>query len=122
MTYVRVTLEALVGRTGKPAASIAKIFHDLISQAASLKRSDPEHLFLADPTLLAHAMKDRPRVHIIAAGACRIPADNLTWSFRASKVGQTLEKRRAAYLDDDLARVLKSMFPNATLRSDVKWK
>jgi hypothetical protein len=57
VTYVRVTLEALVGRTGKPPASIAKIFHDLISQAASLKRSDPEHLFLADPTLLAHAMK-----------------------------------------------------------------
>ncbi len=123
VTYMCVEPAVLAERTGKPAASIAKIFHVLGLEPGSLKESNPEHLFLANPIWSAPAMRIGQEFTFFSPqGIVGFLPTILRDLFRQADLAAQLEERRAVYLEEELATVVGSVLPTAALRSNIKWK
>ena len=122
-TYMCVEPAILAERIGKPVATVAKVFHALGMRPGSLRESDPEHLFLANP------LWERPVLQVgdefiffAPQGIVSFLPTILRGLVKQASLAKKLEKRRTSYLEEELACIVGQALPSATLRSNQKWK
>jgi hypothetical protein len=117
------SVQELGERTGLDPAVAENVLATLAVKPGALHAVDPEHFFLGNPVWKA------PLMAVGGDYFCVMPQailshihDILSPLIAAAGLRNKLEARRAAYLEDKAAALLKQAMPAAEFRRNVKWE
>lgn len=117
------TLEGVANSTGKSGEAISAIFGALSFQPGALNDTSPESLFLDNPVW------DRPAISLCEGFLVPLPQAAFSHIHRimerlAREAGleETLQERRAGFLEGKLEGVFRKALPDADFFPAFKWK
>jgi hypothetical protein len=125
----RLMLEFLIApeefaqHTGIAIATAAKIFAALSLCSGSLHEHEPEHLFLANPVWKRPIIRDGEEALLfLPQTIVGFLPDALRDLAVEAGLQDRLERRRARYLEDEMARLVSTALPTARLLPNVSWR
>lgn len=119
---MRIDPADVAAQTGKPVELVTRIFTLLSLAPGSLASEDPERLFLANPVWLKPGLHvDEDFLFFTPQSIMHFLPTILRGLAHEAGLAKQLEKRRSAYLESELARVVGSALPGARLMENVSW-
>lgn len=119
---MRVEPRVIAERLGKPLALVAKVFAALGMYPGALRQHEKEHFFLSNPVWLKPAVQvDDDFLFFAPQSLVSFLPSILRNLFAEAGLTKALEKRRTAYLEEEMARVIGEALPSATLLPNVEW-
>lgn len=114
--------EEFAGRIGMAAPTVEKAFAALGLAPGALRAHEPEHLFLANPVWKRAAIRDGAEFLLfLPQTIVGFLPDVLRDLIAEAGLQERLERRRARYLEDEMARLVAVALPTARLLPNVRW-
>ena len=110
-------------RSAEPSPKVISIFKALSMMPGDLKSVDPQHLFLVNPVWLRPGVQDGDEYlfFIPQSLVARLPSILRGLCEEASIVSQ-LDRRKADYLEEQMAKVIGTALPGACLKRSAQWQ
>jgi hypothetical protein len=119
---MRVEPGVIAERLGKPLALVARVFAALGLCPGALRDHEKEHLFLSNPVWTKPVVQvDDDFLFFAPQSLVSFLPSILRNLFAEAGITKALEKRRTAYLEEEMASVIGEVLPSATLLTNVEW-
>jgi hypothetical protein len=114
--------EDFARRIGMAAPIVEKAFAALALTPGALRAHEPEHLFLGNPVWKRPAIRDGAEFLLfLPQTIVGFLPDLLRELVAEAGLQERLERRRARYLEDEMARLISVALPSARLLPNVRW-
>lgn len=120
---MRIEPSVVAQRLGMAEDRVRRIFEGVTMKPGALVGSNPEHLFLDNPAWR------KPGLHIDGDFIFLGPQSIISFIWlilrnlcEAAGLKSSLEKRRARYLEEAVARAIETVIPGAEIRRNLKWR
>jgi hypothetical protein len=120
---MRIEPGIVAQRLGIPEARVRRIFEAVTIKPGALVGSNAEHLFLDNPAWRKPGLLiDNDFIFLRPQSIISFIWPILRNLCEAAGLKSALEKRRASYLEEAVARAIEAVIPGADIRRNVRWR